>query len=79
MLIYHRALMTMVSFQGSVPEWHRVIRKYEIAKVITLRKFRVHWDIRRSWTGFFLSGILESSEVDLKNNYCTRAIITRVN
>jgi hypothetical protein len=32
MLIYHRALMTMVSFQGSVPEWHRVIRKYEIQR-----------------------------------------------
>ena len=76
MLIYHRALMTMVSFQGSVPEWHRVIRKYEIAKVITLRKFRVHWDIRRSWL-FYVSGVLEGSAVDLKNKYRIRTIISR--
>ena len=75
MLIYHRALMTMVSFQGSVPEWHRVIRKYEIAKVILGNFGCIGTLDEDGW--FFLSGILESSAVDLKNKYRTRVIIAR--
>ena len=76
MLIYHRALMTMVSFQGSVPEWHRVIRKYEIAKVI-LGNFGCIGTLDEAGCFLFQWKILESSAVDLKNNYCTRAIDRR--